>query len=330
MTYQRRNLIVATGVLLALPSIAFTQANKNFRVGVLSFDDNPRDPIWVAFIMEMAALGYVEGRNLTVVPGFAGKNGRSIESAAVELVGLNIDVLYVAAGTSGVQAAKSATSTIPIVMLTAGEPVRDNLIASLSHPGGNITGNANFGLDLLIKRLQIIVEILGSPRHVAFLTLRPSPFTRHIEAYRDTLSAAAQTFGVEPHFFVVDSIDDLEAAFSDMTRRRMDALVIDSTSTFYVHVKRVGALVVQHRLPAIGDGRRYADAGLLVAYGIDYNDLARKSARYVDRILRGAKPSNLPVERATKFEMVVNLKAAEDFGLKIPRGMLAGASEVIR
>jgi putative ABC transport system substrate-binding protein len=331
MKSQRRNLVVATSTLLALPSISFSQSAKHYRIGVLALEETRvQEPIWDAFLTEMARLGYVQGRNLTIERRFSARDGRNLESLAVELAGLKIDLLYAAGGTPSVQAAKMATSDIPIVMLTSAEPVRDSLVASLSHPGGNVTGNAIFGLELLIKRLQIIAEIMGNPGHIAYLGSRRSTFMRHFDEYRIALASAAQALGTELHIFVVESINDLESVFAAIERQRVDALVLDNPAIFFVHLERIAALVSRHRLPAIGDGRAFADAGLLASYGTDYLDLARKSARYVDRILKGSKPSDLPVELATKFEMIINLKTAEALGLNIPHSMRVRANEVIR
>jgi putative ABC transport system substrate-binding protein len=329
MTSQRRSLVAAVAALLSLPGVAFTQSARHYRLGILSIDDNPRDSIWLAFLTELARLGYVEGQNVTMVPSFVDPGRHTFESAATELVNSKVDLIYVVAGTAGVRAAMKATATTPIVMLTSSDPVRDGLVASLRRPGGNVTDNAIFGPELLAKRLQIIVELTGKPRQVALLTTTDASRSRNPEAFQKSLAAAAQAVGTEAKVFQLNTMDELEPVLADIANQRL-ALVVDTTSLFYVHVRRLGALVTQYRLPAVGDGRRYAEAGFLVAYGLDYHDLARKSARCIARIFDGANAGDLPVELANKFEMIVNLKAAAALGLTVPRGMLAGATEIIR
>ncbi|MDM0047736.1 ABC transporter substrate-binding protein [Variovorax sp. J22R115] len=278
--------------------------------------------------MELARFGFVEGQNLTVFPSFIGRDGTTAETAASNLLPLRVDAIYVVAGTAGVQAARLATSTIPIVMLTSSDPVGDGLVASLRQPGGNVTGNAIFGPELLAKRLQILVEITDRPRRVAFLTTTRSPYAFRPKN-QQYLAAAAQRMDTSAQVFLIDSIDEIDSVIAEIGRLRLPVLV-DTTSLFYIHAKRLGELVVQNRLPAIGDGRRYAEAGFLASYGQDYHDLARKCARYVARIFRGADPKELPVELATKFEMFLNLRTAATLGVTVPRSLIFGATAVIR
>ena len=201
MRTQRRRLVLAgCGALLTLPAAALSP--NHYRLGVLSIDDNPVDPIWIEFLLEMARLGLAEGDDFTTVPSIVGRDGKSALRAAEDLVSQNVDAIYVSGGTAVVKAAMQATSTIPIVMFTAADPVGDGLVASLRHPGGNVTGNANLAPELLAKRLQILVEITRRPRKVAFLTTASSPMATRPQM-RAALHKAADSVGTSAGVFQV-------------------------------------------------------------------------------------------------------------------------------
>lgn len=328
----RRGISLGGSVaLLGVPGIAFPQSTgKLYRVGVLGLSaSSSQEPIWDAFVAELARRGHVEGRNLAFERRFASRDAKDLDSLAAELVALNVDLVFTSGGTSAAQAAKKATTTIPIVMLGSAEPVRDGLVNSLAHPGGNITGNSAIGLELQVKRLQLIAEAVGKPNRIAYLGFRRTASMLHFDEYQAAHAAAARSVGAELRAVTVDSIDDLDSAFEIMVRQRVDALVIENFIIFYVNVERIVGLVARYRMPAIAEGRAFADAGLLMTYGLDYIDLARRAAGYVDRILRGANPGDLPVEQASKFEMVVNLKTAKALGISVPRALLLRADEVI-
>ena len=330
----RRSVSLAGGIaLLAVPGIVFPQSTgRTFRIGVLGLGTGALDfknPIWAAFIDELRKRGYEEGRNLAIDFRLAVKDSQGLDSLAVELVALKVDVIFTVGGTPSVQAAKKATTTIPIVMLSAADPVRDGLISGLAHPGGNVTGNAILGSELVVKRLQLLSEAVGKPKRIAYLTARDATSLPHSDDYQAALAAAARSVGAELQPQLVDSSDDLESAFENMARQRVDALVLDNPVIFYVNLRRVADLIARYRVPAIADARAFAEAGLLMAYGLNYPNLARSAAGYIDRILKGASPRDLPVEQATKFVMIVNLKTAKALGITIPRAVLLRADQVI-
>lgn len=301
-----------------------------YRIGVLALDSPTRqDPVWQTFTAEMSRLGYVENRNFIVELRLARADGKDLDSLAAELAALKVDVILAVAGTPSVLAAKKATSTIPIVMLSAVEPVRDGVVSSLSRPGGNVTGNSIVGLELLVKRLQLVAEAVGHPTRIAYLGSVRSRSMQHFEEYLAAMTAAARQYGAQVQPMLLRSIDELDETFDRVARERADALVLDNPAIFYVQGARIAALAARYHLPAIGDARLLAEAGLLMTYGVDYRDLARKLAGYVDRILKGSKPSELPVEQATKFDMVVNLKTANMLKLTLPQSILLRADEVI-
>ena len=332
MSHQRRPLVISALALLATPGIAFPQATERvYRIGVLGLAAPSTDArLFDAFVGELARRGYDQGRNLAFDVRYPGKDGRSLDVLAAELVALRVDVIFTTSGTPGALAAKKATTAIPIVMLSAAEPVRDGLISSLARPGGNVTGNAIFGLELLVKRLQLIAEAVGKPTRIAYLGSSRSLSMRHFAEYRTVLAASAQAIGAQVQFEHVDSIEGLDTAFESMVQQRVEALVLDNPGIFYVNSKRIAGLAAKHRLPAIADGRAFAEAGLLMTYGLDYVDLILKAASYIDRILKGANPGDLPVEQATKFEMIVNLKTANALGLTVPRSLLLRADDMIQ
>jgi putative ABC transport system substrate-binding protein len=332
MNSRRRPMILAATALLAMPACVFSQtAGKQYHVGVLLPSIPSADePVWNAFITELKRRGYSEGRNLVLHLRAAGKDGQDLERQAIELVSLKVDVLVASAGSPSVQAAKIATSSIPIVMFTSAEPVRDGLVDSLARPGGNVTGNSVIGLELLVKRLQLIAEVVGKPDRIAYVGSRRSAAMRHFDEYQAALNAAAKSIDVELHTFMVNSIEDLQQEFDDIAKQHIGAVVIDNPAIFYANLERIAGLAARYRLPAIAEGREYAVAGLLITYGPDYLDLSRRTAAYVDRILRGGDPRDLPVEQPTKFEMVVNMKTAAELGVRVPRRIMLQATEAIR
>ena len=330
----RRGAVVSiAGGLAIAPLRAPAQQPATLRrIGVLGIDRPSAQALASSpFTLELRRLGYVEGRNLVIEGRFSGAEVERLGALAAELAALKVDVIVTFSGTLGVVAAKKATATIPIVMVTSADPVGTGLIASLARPGGNITGNAIFGLELAVKRLQILAETVGKPTRIARLLHRSVRAVPRGDEFNATLADAAQALGAKFQLAEVETIDDLEPAFELMVRQHVDAVLVDNFffPTNWDRVAAVAALSLRHRLPAIAEGRGFAEAGLLAAYGVDYPDLMRKAAGYVDKILKGVKPADLPVEQATKFEFVVNLKTARALGITIPRGLLARADEVI-
>ena len=316
---------------LGLPGIAVAQpADKTYRIGVLALPGlKGGSQTWDALVSDLAKRGYVEGRNLGFEIRHSGTSGHDLEGLAAELAVLKVNLILAAAGTASVKAAMRATRTIPIVILSSAEPVLDGLVASLAHPGGNVTGNSIVGSDVIVKRLQLIAETVGTPKYIAYLARRASTSHAHYDLYQAALGAATRAVGAGLQTVLVDEIGDLEGAFDGMVRRHVQALVIDDDSRFLYNAEQIVALSVRRRIPAIAAFRRYADHGLLMTYGVDYKDLIHRTASYIDRILGGANPGDLPVEQASKFEMVVNLKAARALGIKVPRAVLQRADELI-
>jgi putative ABC transport system substrate-binding protein len=244
---------------------------------------------------------------------------------AAELISLKVDVIMTA-GTLAPLAAKRATSTIPIVMMAAGDPVGSGLVASLAQPGGNVTGMSLMAPDLGGKRLQLLKELLAELSRVAVLWNAANPYSALV--FKETV-AAAQTLGIEVQTLEIREPADIDGAFEAAMGQRTDALItVEDPLTIDLR-KKIAEYAADHRLPTISGLKVFADAGALMSYGADLADILRRSVAYVDKILKGAKPADLPVEQPTKFELVINLKTAKSLGLTIPPLLLARADEVI-
>jgi ABC-type uncharacterized transport system substrate-binding protein len=293
-----------------------------FLAGNLPYTPTPRIEVLRQGLRE---LGYVEGKNILIEARFnEGKLDRLPELAA-ELVGLKVD-LIVAIGTQAAQAAKSATTTIPIVA-TSGDPVGTGLVASLAHPGGNVTGLANLTFELAPKRLELLKEAVPKLSHVAVLW---TPDAANSAQGLPETEAAARSFGIKLRSIRVNGPDDLERAFSAMRKERVGAFMLLRSPWILSQLQRIVELEAQNRLPAMFDDGAFPEAGGLMSYGTLLADLDRRLAIYVDKILKGAKPADLPVQQPMKFEFVINLKAAKQIGLTIPPNLLARADKVIR
>ena len=302
-------------------------AGKVPRIGIL----NPASPSTVSLFHDrlregLRDLGYVDGQNIVIEYRWAeGKNDR-LPDLAAELVRLKVD-LIVADGTPGALAAKRATSTIPIVMTSAGDPIGSGLVASLARPGGNITGLSFFGPELDGKRLEVLKEVVPKLARVAVLRNPDNPASAFQVREART---AARVLRMQVQVLGVRSPDDLDSAFAAMTREHADALLVLADWSFELHRTQLVKLAAKSRLPTMFGSRGYAEAGGLMAYGPNPADMFRRAATYIDKILKGANPADLPVEQPTKFELVVNLKTAKALGLKIPQSVLVRADEVIR
>jgi putative ABC transport system substrate-binding protein len=311
-------------MLLAAPLAAEAQANRVWRIGFLSSASGPTDRS-ESFVQGLRDLGYVEGQNLIV--GYrwaAGKNERLAE-LATELVGAGVDVI-VTTGTPATLAAKQATRTLPIVFGSAALPVENGLVTSLARPGGNVTGIALVVHD--VKTLDLLKETVSGIARVAYVydpaTLPGTHELARLALYQD--QARALDITLEPIALLApDETDRVFTALTGGTR----GLLITSSSINILARDRICALATQRRLPAIATDRSFASAGCLMSYGENLPDLYRRAATYVDRILRGAKPADLPVEQPTKFELVINLKTAKALGLTIPQSLLLRADQVI-
>jgi putative tryptophan/tyrosine transport system substrate-binding protein len=270
-------------------------------------------------------LGYIEGRDITIIRRAAESNPDRLTGLAAELVALKVDVL-VTASTPAIQAAKQATSTIPIVFASAGDPVASGLVASLAKPGGNVTGITILSPELSGKRLELLKETVPRLVRVAVLTNPATP----AQASLGEFGAAARALGVTLQLLKAQGPNELENAFASVVRERAGALIIVPDAFFASQRQRFIKFTTKNRLPAIYDRRDYVDAGGLMSYGINFLYQFRRAAVYVDKILKGAKPADLPVEQPTKFELVINLKAAKQIGLTIPPNVLARADRVIK
>ena len=273
-------------------------------------------------------LGYVEGKNITIEYRFAEGKLDRLPDLAAELVRLKVDVIVAAGGTPGILAAKNATRTIPIVFPNVGDPVALGFVDSLARPGGNITGLTLRTPEFSGKQLELLKEVVPRARRVAVLGQEANAASA---ASFKEMQTASSALGLELHQIEVRGPNDFESAFSKMTGTvRATGLFLQSTAMFIDNRKRIAELATKHRLPAIYDARELAEAGVLMSYGTDRFDLGRRAAIYVDKILKGAKPADLPVEQPTKFEFVINLKTAKQIGLTIPQTVLYRADRVIK
>ena len=317
---------IALGLILAPLAAAAQQPTKMHRVGLLH-SGSPPPQMLEGFRQGLRDLGYVEGQNLVLELRAAEGSAERLRDGAAELVQLPVDVL-VGVGTAAIRVAQHATHTIPIVMAGTADPVGQGLVASLAHPGGNITGFSLLMTELPGKGLELLKETVPQSVRVAVLG---NPVDPTYEARMSTLRRAAQALGLPLHVLEVRRADELDPAFAVMTREGADALMVlgDVALLDPLH-GRIAALAAQSRLPAMYGWRTYVEAGGLMAYGPSLQDLWWRAAIYVDKILKGAKPADLPVEQPTKFEFVLNLKTAQALGLTIPPSMLFQADEVIR
>ena len=326
---DRRAFIAAvTGALLAASSAAEAQpAGKVVRIGLLDYaaSDPASAARWKAFRDQLRWLGYVEGQNVVFESRWGdGQVGR-LPSLAAELVDAKVDIL-VTAGSEAALAAKQATNSIPIVTATGGDPVESGLVAGLAQPGGNVTGVISLMSQLVGKRLELLKQLI--PRASRIAILRDPDNHSSALNLRDAESAA-KSVGVVVQGVSVRGPKDLDAAFLAMKRARTDAVILAENTRFIADRRRIADLAVMHRLPMMVAAKEYAEAGGLISYGTDYPDLFRRAATYVNKILKGAKPGDLPVEQPTTFELVINLKTAKGLGLTIPPSLLQRADQVI-
>jgi len=273
-------------------------------------------------------LAYVEGRNVVIEYRDAEGKLERLPALAAELVALKVDVI-VALGTPPALAAKQATRTIPIVFFAAADPVTDGLVTGLARPGGNVTGLSTLAPDLVGKRLELLKQAVPGVSRVAVLWHPGATGERTEKDMLKEAEVAARALGVRLQFVEARGPADFDRASSEMTRARAGALTVLTSSMFLNERRRLVDLAAKTRLPAVYPLREFVDAGGLMAYGSDVADLFRRGTTYVDRILKGAKPGDLPVEQPTKFELVINLKTAKALGLTIPPSVLARANQVV-
>ena len=322
------SLVSALLFALCVPAPA-QQPKKVPQIGYLSSFDVARDSARVEAIrLALRELGYVEGQNIAIEYRYGeGKRDRYPELAA-ELVRLKVDVIVAAGGT--VQAAKNATQTIPIVMTGAGllDPVAAGLVESLARPGGNVTGITNLARELGGKRLELLKEAVTKVARVAVLYETASPSS--VLEVKEIIPVAGRALGLTIQPWEVRDADGFERVFAALSKERPDGLYVISSPLMNANQKRIAGLALKSRLPSLYSGRSGVDAGGLMSYGADEADSYRRVAYFVDRILKGAKPADLPVEQPMKFEFVINLKTAKQIGLTIPPNVLARADRVIR
>jgi putative ABC transport system substrate-binding protein len=283
-----------------------------------------------AFRQELSKLGWIEGKNITIEYRFGENKGtaRLLELAA-ELVRLKVDLIVVSGGTTPL-AAKRATTTIPIVMTSSGDPVGEGLVASLARPGGNVTGFSSLGPELNTKRLEILKDAVPKLLRVGLLRQQAGAGIA-VELQLKDLRAAALALKLKLEEIETQrDAKGLESAFKTAKQKQVGAIMTTQATSFFAERKRIVELAGKYRLPAIYIQKEFVDEGGLMFYGADYDDLYRRAAVYVDKILKGAKPADLPVQQAMKFEFVINLKAAKQIGITIPVEVLARANQVIK
>ena len=327
---DRRDFVgTITGALLGIPlTTEAQQAGNVWRIGFMSAGARPADGHAPLVLRQaLRELGYIEGQNVIYIGRWAEARKERLPTLAAEMVGLNLDLIVAFGSGSAAEALKAVTSTVPIVLAAAGDPVAVGLVASLSRPGGNVTGVSAQATDLSAKRLEILKELVPKAERVAVMwnaddramTLR----YREIERAAGILHATILPIGVrEP--------EDFEPAFSTMERERPDALLLVTEALTILNRKRVVDFAAARRIPAMYEYGYVVREGGLLAYGPDIDDTFRQAAVYVDKILKGAKPSDMPVEQPTRYYLLVNLKTAKALGLTIPQSLLLRADEVIR
>lgn len=323
---KRRAFIAGAITLSAAPLAAEAQpAGRVWRIGYLS-GGTMASPATAAFREGLRDRGWVEGQNVIVEYGFAGAVEERYPALVAELIGLKVDVI-VTTTTTGALAAKRATTEIPIVFTMVSDPVASGLVASLARPGGNATGWSNILPGTTGKLLELLREAVPGASRIAVLANPTNPGkVLEIKALRNH----AQTLGLTLHVVEVPTPPTLDAAFSAIVQTRPDALIVLTDAVTWTERQRIAEFAAKHRVPAIYQVRVFTDAGGLMSYGLDVVGMYRRTAIYIDKIFKGAKPADLPVEQPMLFELVINLKAAKALGLKIPPSLLVRADEVLQ
>jgi putative ABC transport system substrate-binding protein len=316
-------------MLLALPFSARAQAGKIFRIGVLDGGTAAGNAVlWEAFRQELSKLGWIEGKNFTIEYRFAERKPERLPELAAELVRLKVD-LIVATGSPPTRAAKNATSSIPIVMAAVADPVGFGFVASLAQPGGNVTGFSSMAFELSTKRLEILKDAVPKLARVGLLRV---PAQTGLGALQlKELRPAAQYLKLKLEEIETEANPkSLEGAFQIAKQKRVQAIMTTANAGFFSERKRIVELATKYRLPSVYFQKEFVDEGGLMFYGVDYEDLYRKAAHYVDRILKGTKPADLPVQQPMRFEFIISLKAAKQIGLTLSPAFLSRANQVIQ
>ena len=329
---NRRKIIIALGagaLISPLPSLAQQQPAKIRRIGLLSPYSPADSTLWYeAFRLGLRDRGWVEGTNITIEYRYAEGKRELVPDLAADLVRLKVDVIVTAITADALTAERAAKAIPPIPIVTAAwsDPIASGLAESLARPGGNITGLSQMSYQLAGKRLELLKEIVPKLSHAAVLW---SPISTTSKSIWKDLQLPARKLGVQLHSLEVSSPDEFEKAFHAATKARAGALLILASPVIVTNLKRIADLAAKSRLPSIFQWTEFTDAGGLMAYGPDRADLFRRAAAYVDKILKGTKPGDLPIEQPIKFEMVINMKTAKALGIKIPNSILVRADRVI-
>lgn len=322
---RRDAIVVCCALVLGRFPVAYAQARP--RIGLLSIGTDPikPNPVWVAFLEELRRFGYVEGQKIDVERRFAGGDEKRLPGFAADLAKRSL-IVAVATGDVECIALKKAMPQTPIVMVLVQDPVGAGLVGSLARPGGNVTGLTTQAPELYAKRLELMKGLIPSLSTVGLLFNPTSPAAA---LALDDMAAAARLLGVKVEPVQLRNADELEKAFAVLRHKHAQAMAVVTDGVTYNQRGRIGDLAAKGRLPAIYEVEIFASAGGLISYGPSYTDLARRAATYVDKILRGAKPAELPIEQPTKFELVINAPAAKALGLTIPKELLLRADRVI-
>lgn len=326
---NRRAFLALIGALVAAPrAVVAQQARRVYQIGYLSAGSSSAYPQYVeAFRQGLRELGWVEGQNIAIDYRYAGGRVERLPELAAELVRLKVGVI-VATPAPSVAAAKNATETIPIVVIAAFDPVGQGLVASLARPGGNVTGlSYSAGQEIFGKQLALLREAVPNIRRTVVLSNPASP--AHASAMTE-MRLAARSLGMELKLLELRDPNEFDRAFAALAKERVGALFIVADPMMTSHSERLADLAAKSHLPTATTNRLPVEAGCLMSYGPSFSDLWRRAAGYVDKILRGARPADLPVEQPTKFELVINLKTAKALGLTIPQSLLLRADEVIQ
>src|SRR5262245_42682153 len=328
---KRRITVLTLSAMLFAPcgSVGAQQTTKVARIGYRDLGTASGSAVLVdAFRQELSKLGWVEGKNFSIEYRFAEQKRERLPELAADLVRKRVD-LIVTSGTTAALPAKSATTSIPIVMANAADPVGAGLVASLAKPGGNVTGLSSLSPELSTKRLEVLKDAVPKLTRVGLL--QPLPRSTLPSTQLEEIRAAALTLKVKLEEIETPlDFTSLDNAFQTAKQKQIRALMTPASRVVFAERKRIVELANKHRVPAIYFQREFVDEGGLMSYGADYEDLFRRSAVYVDKILKGAKPADLPIQQATKFEFVINLKAAKQIGLTIPPDVLGRANQVIK
>ncbi len=328
---DRRTFLMRSFVVLTAPPVANAQqTGKVYRIGFLGIANAASWASQIAALRQgLRELGYEEGRNLVIEYRWADEHYDRLPRLAAELVNLKVDVI-VTHGTPGCRAAKQATTTIPVVMAAVGDPVRSGLVASLARPGGNLTGNSILEVDLTVKRLELVKEVVPTVKRVALLDAVGTQVGAAAEGRAGAVDDAAGSLGVQMHRFGIREPSELAGTLAAMAKERTDALLVGLDAPLVPHYGEIARLAVQHRLPTVGGAKLFVEAGGLFAYGVNVDETYRHAAVYVDKIFRGARPADLPIEQPTKYVLLINLKTAKALGLTISQSLLLRADEVIK